>query len=73
MRYVTGICLVGDIVYAMIWFDTNKPNRSFGYGFMMLFIISPILFFEFIGTLIAAIIKSKKPQNNAAYGAYAYP
>jgi hypothetical protein len=38
-----------------------------------MFFVSPIMFAEFIAMMIAAISKSKKPRNNAAYGRYAYP
>jgi len=70
---VTGLFLAGDIVYAIINFVINDPNSNFGYGFLMMFFVSPIMFAEFIAMMIAAISKSKKPQNNAPYGRYAYP
>ena len=70
---VTGLFLAGDIVYAIINFVINGPNSNFGYGFLMMFFVSPIMFAEFIAMMIAAISKSKKPQNNAPYGRYAYP
>lgn len=70
---VTGLFLAGDIVYAITNFVINDPSSNFGYGFLMMFFVSPIMFAEFIAMMIAAISKSKKPRNNAAYGRYAYP
>ena len=70
---VTGLFLAGDIVYAIINFVINDPNSNFGYGFLVMFFVSPIMFAEFIAMTIAAISKSKKPRNNAPYGRYAYP
>lgn len=70
----TGICLLGNIICGVIWFDTNNKTDTFGYGFIMLFIISPILLFEFIGMLAAAIVKSNDRPNNAAnFAAYVNP
>lgn len=70
---VTGLFLAGDIVYAITNFVINDPSSNFGYGFLMMFFVSPIMFAEFIAMMIAAISKSKKPRNNAPYGRYAYP
>ena len=70
----TGICLLGNIICGVIWFDTNNKTDTFGYGFIMLLIISPILLFEFIGMLAAAIVKSNDQPNNAAnFAAYVNP
>lgn len=70
----TGICLSGSIIFGVIYFDTNNMTEKFGYGFLLLLIISPILLFEFIGTLVGAIIKSKdQPQNTANFSAYVNP
>ena len=71
---LTGICLAVSVCYGLAYFTPNSKTDKFGYGFMMLYIISPILFFEFIGTLVAAIIKGKEqPQNIADFGAYVNP
>ncbi|WP_028505376.1 hypothetical protein [Ruminococcus sp. FC2018] len=70
----TGICFVVDFIFGLVYFNSQNAPDKFGYAFMMLFLVSPILFMEFMGTLIGAIVKSKdKPRNNVPYGFYANP
>lgn len=69
-----GICLTGNIIFGAIFFNNHNVTDKIGYGFLMLYIISPVLLFEFIGMLIGAIVKSKeRPQNTPNFGAYVNP
>ena len=69
---VTGSFFVASLAFGIITFNGAKPGESWGYGFMLLFFIVPVLFMECLVTTICAVTRKKQPPVQS-YGAYVNP
>ncbi len=69
---VTGLCLAAAVSIGIAAFIEQGSN--YGYGVLTLFIASPILFMELVGTVIASVINGSRLKtqriNNAYYAQY---
>lgn len=71
---VTGSFLLSALAFGIIAFNMSKPGESWGYGFITLFFIVPMLFVECLVTTISAVAGSKEKQQNVpSYSAYVNP